>query len=129
MVKKSQKLKTCVLCQQEKKITEFSINRRGDVDSYCTLCRRAVSRRMYLQFRVGFLTPRSYPVITETDDPERRMELIRRAKRTVQASIERRQMKAWIAEIKQIEARLRLEERTASDDSVSLSDYGLIDEP
>ena len=73
--------------------------------------------------------PRSYPVITETDDPERRMELIRRAKRTVQASIERRQMKAWIAEIKQIEARLHFDNRITEDDYASLSDYGLIDEP
>ena len=129
MIKKSQKLKACALCKHEKKITEFSVNKQGKVDSYCTSCRRSVSRRSYLQFRIAFLAPRNYPVITETEDPERRMELIRHAKLTVQASIERRQMKAWIAEIKQIEARLRLEERTASDDSVSLSDYGLIDEP
>lgn len=86
-------LRTCGCCHQELPIEAFYISKRTHhADNYCKECRKALTSDQYRNNRV-MESSRSYPVITQITDPERRMVLILQALQTVSKSIARKQQR------------------------------------
>lgn len=83
----------CACCGRRLPLSEFYVAARtGRPDSRCKQCRREASHRQRCKDKHD-ATPgcrRTYPVITEVDDPALRMSLIRRALRRVAESKERK---------------------------------------
>lgn len=86
-------MRQCPCCHRQLPLTEFYVNARtGKPDSRCKACRRQASRIQRGKSALGPRTEtrRSYLVLTEVEDRELRMTLIRHALRVVAESVRRR---------------------------------------
>ena len=82
---------TCSNCQQQFDVDAFYFNTKRGRDNFCRKCRQ---ERSALQYRLSLAKTektRNYPVITETEDREKRMKMIMDAIATVKESIRRKQ--------------------------------------
>ena len=92
----NQDLYVCGCCKRELPLECFYITRYQERDGYCKDCRRKSSSGTYSTGRKKHNRRRkNYPIITEIDDREVRMELIKHALLTVRDSKERRRRKLW----------------------------------
>ena len=87
-----QQLHACGNCHRELPLSDYYIT-RGKRDNYCKHCRREAARDNYLEARRRSLIRKPYIVITEVDDPEVRLLLIKKALQTVRQSIERKRQR------------------------------------
>ena len=93
---KVQTLCVCGCCKRSLPASAFYINKKtGLPGNYCKECRKTVSRNHRKNEKRSLACNResSYPVITSTEDPTLRRELILHALETVAASIERKRRK------------------------------------
>ena len=93
---KVQTLCVCGCCKRSLPASAFYINKKtGLPGNYCKECRKTVSRNHRKNEKRSLACDResSYPVITSTEDPTLRRELILHALETVAASIERKRRK------------------------------------
>ena len=91
-----QTLFVCGCCNRSLPASAFYINKKtGLPGNYCKECRKTVSRnhRKNEKRSLAYDRESSYPVITSTEDPTLRRELILHALETVAASIERKRRK------------------------------------
>ena len=91
-----QTLFVCGCCKRSLPASAFYINKKtGLPGNYCKECRKTVSRnhRKNEKRSLAYDRESSYPVITSTEDPMLRRELILHALETVAASIERKRRK------------------------------------
>lgn len=93
---KEQTLCVCGCCKRSLPANAFYINRKtGLPGNYCKECRKSASRngRKTEKLSLARNKEASYPVITCTEDPVLRHELILHALETVAASMERKRWK------------------------------------
>lgn len=91
-----QTLFVCGCCKRSLPASAFYINKKtGLPGNYCKECRKTVSRnhRKNEKRSLAYDRESNYPVITSTEDPMLRRELILHALETVAASIERKRRK------------------------------------
>lgn len=91
-----QTLFVCGCCKRSLPASAFYINKKTDLPgNYCKECRKTVSRNHRKNEKRSLACAResNYPVITSTEDPTLRRELILHALETVAASIERKRRK------------------------------------
>lgn len=92
--------KRCRRCLRELPLSDFYLkNRLHTPDSYCKTCRKEDNRLRRKQrtcpAEAESSTAPRYPLITDTDDPELRMSLIRHALQTVRASVLRKRKRRY----------------------------------
>lgn len=87
-----QQLHECGNCHRKLPQSDYYIT-RGKRDNYCKHCRREAARGSYIEARRRLLIRKPYIVITEVDDPEVRLLLIKKALQTVRQSIERKRQR------------------------------------
>ena len=92
MQQEQQQLHECANCHRELPQSDYYIT-RGKRDCYCKLCRRNTARGTYIEALRRSLVRKPYIVITEVDDPEVRLLLIKKALQTVRQSIERKRQR------------------------------------
>lgn len=93
---KVQTLCVCGCCKRSLPASAFYINKKtGLPGNYCKECRKTVSRNHRKNEKRSLACDResNYPVITSTENPTLRRELILHALETVAASIERKSRK------------------------------------
>lgn len=94
----------CGHCKRKLPLDAFYfIKRNQRFDHYCKECRKASSRKHYntAEQAEDITVDRDYPVITRTEDPEKRLELILHAWQVVVASAARKWKKRWEEEDKE----------------------------
>lgn len=87
----------CKNCKRELSLESFYVNKTTQCpDRYCKECRKSLSRRQYSSGKrlrpIAGAEP-SYPIITQVEDRQQRIQLIRNALQTVQQSMERKRLK------------------------------------
>ena len=92
LMQQEQQLFKCGNCHRELPQSDYYTT-RGKRDSYCKCCRKSVARGGYLQARRRSFTRKSYLVITEIDNRDVRMMLIKNALQKVHESIERKSLR------------------------------------
>lgn len=93
---KEHTLYVCGCCKRSLPANAFYINRKtGLPGNYCKECRKTASRNGRKTEKLSLAGNKevSYPVITNTEDPVLRRELILHALETVAASMERKRRK------------------------------------
>lgn len=84
----------CANCKRELPLDSFYVNKTTFCpDKYCKECRKSISRRQYCNGKrsLSALSERpSYPVITQIEDRETRMQLILHALQVVRSLLERK---------------------------------------
>lgn len=91
----------CGYCKRKLPLDAFYFNKRKQsFDRYCKDCRKAKSRDHYKtkEDTRCVNNPDHYPVITRTEDPEKRRELIHHSMQIVIASVLRKKKKLREAE-------------------------------
>ena len=99
---KVQTLCVCGCCKRSLPASAFYINKKtGLPGNYCKECRKSASRNGRKTEKLSLACNKevSYPVITCTEDPVQRHELILDALKTVAASIERKRRKVCESEL------------------------------
>ena len=121
---KVQTLCVCGCCKRSLPASAFYINKKtGLPGNYCKECRKTVSRNHRKNEKCSLACNResSYPVITSTEDPTLRRELILHALETVAASIERKRRKVRESEFES-ESVFELELESKSGSKLELAD-------
>lgn len=84
----------CANCKRELPLDSFYVNKTTLCpDKYCKECRKSISRRQYCNDKrslSGLSDRPSYPVITQIEDRETRMQLILHALQVVRSLVERK---------------------------------------
>lgn len=96
----------CGCCKRSLPATAFYMDKKtGRPGNYCKECRKSASRahRSNEKFTLLNDSEPDRPIITRTEDPVLRQELIIQALRTVAASIERKRKKLREAEAERID--------------------------
>lgn len=88
-------LYVCGCCKRSLSSSAFYLNKKtGMPDNYCKECRKSYSRKQRtVEKRVIISRREEYPVITQTDDPVLRKELILHALQMVAESMARKKRK------------------------------------
>lgn len=99
-------LYVCGCCKRSLSASAFYLNKKtGMPDNYCKECRKSYSRkRRVVEKRVIISHHEEYPVITQTEDPVLRKELILHALQVVAESVERKKRKLAQAAEAELEA-------------------------
>ena len=121
---KVQTLCVCGCCKRSLPASAFYINKKtGLPGNYCKECRKTVSRNHRKNEKRSLACDResNYPVITSTENPTLRRELILHALETVAASIERKRRKVPGSEF-QSESVFELELESKSGSKLELAD-------
>ncbi|WP_291529644.1 hypothetical protein [Bacteroides sp. UBA939] len=87
-------LHTCKYCNQALPLDSFYVNRTTlQPDKYCKQCRKAINHKRYKKEKLSTGIPPErlpYPVITQIEDRETRLQLIRNARQRVRLIVERK---------------------------------------
>lgn len=84
----------CGRCKQHLPLTAFYKTKKRGRDNYCRRCRHELSQSAYDRWVMAQSSrKRDYPVITEIQDAQLRLRLIKNALRVVKDSMHRRQQR------------------------------------